>query len=239
MSLPRRRPSSPPPSVRLFLVTTAACSGGSSDVVGAPARSTQAPAADGSGGTINLYAYAVPKPGFDKRSRVHRRRPERTSRSSSPGASGDQSRKVAAGAAADFVNFSVEPADPAGRRRTRRRELELGRPQGVPFGSVVTIVVRKGNPKIKDWDDLLKPGVNVVTPNPFRPARRKWTCWRRTPPRATAERTRRPVWTTSPRWSRTTSRRRSRPRGPATPSCKGPRRADQLRERGDLPRARR
>ena len=50
----------------LVLVTTAACSGGSSDVVGAPARSTQAPAADGLGGTINLYAYAVPKPGFDK-----------------------------------------------------------------------------------------------------------------------------------------------------------------------------
>ena len=78
----------------------------------------------------------------------------------------------------------------------------------------MTIVVRKGNPKgIKDWDDLLKPGVNVVTPNPFSSGSAKWN-WRRTPPRATAERTRRPVWTTSPRWSRTTSRpSRSPPRG--------------------------
>ncbi len=40
--------------------------------------------------------------------------------------------------------------------------------KGIPFGSVVTIVTRKGNPKdIKTWDDLLKPGVEVVTPNPF------------------------------------------------------------------------
>ena len=39
----------------------------------------------------------------------------------------------------------------------------------------MTIVVRKGNPKgIKDWDDLLKPGVNVVTPNPFSSGSAKW-----------------------------------------------------------------
>jgi len=39
----------------------------------------------------------------------------------------------------------------------------------------VTIVVRKGNPKgIKGWDDLLKPGVEVVTPNPFSSGSAKW-----------------------------------------------------------------
>jgi sulfate transport system substrate-binding protein len=43
------------------------------------------------------------------------------------------------------------------------------------MGSVVTIVVRKGNPKgIKDWDDLLRPGVEVVTPNPFSSGGAKW-----------------------------------------------------------------
>ncbi len=47
--------------------------------------------------------------------------------------------------------------------------------KGIPFGSVVTIVVRKGNPKgIKDWDDLLAPGVEVVTPNPFSSGSAKW-----------------------------------------------------------------
>ena len=47
--------------------------------------------------------------------------------------------------------------------------------KGIPFGSVVTIVTRKGNPKnIKTWDDLLKPGVEVVTPNPFSSGSAKW-----------------------------------------------------------------
>jgi sulfate transport system substrate-binding protein len=74
------------------------------------------------------------------------------------------------------VNFSVEPDV------TRLVDAGLvdaswnsGAHKGVPFGSVVTIVVRKGNPKgIKDWDDLLKPGVNVVTPNPFSSGSAKW-----------------------------------------------------------------
>ena len=79
-------------------------------------------------------------------------------------------------AQADVVNFSVEPditrlvdaglVDPTGTP-TRHK--------GIPFGSVVAIVVRKGNPKgIKDWDDLLKPGVEVVTPNPFSSGSAKW-----------------------------------------------------------------
>jgi len=178
MSLPRPRPSLVAAvGAALVLVTTAACSGGSSDVVGAPAA-TQAPAAAGSGGTINLYAYAVPKPGFDKLIPAFTATPagQGVTFQQSYGASGDQSRKVAAGATADVVNFSVEPDV------TRLVDAGLvdkswnsGAHKGIPFGSVVTIVVRKGNPKgIKDWDDLLKPGVNVVTPNPFSSGSAKW-----------------------------------------------------------------
>ncbi|HEY6743274.1 MAG TPA: sulfate ABC transporter substrate-binding protein [Lapillicoccus sp.] len=179
MSLTRRRPALVAAlGAALALGTTAACSGGSSDVVGAPAGPTQAPAADGSGGTINLYAYAVPKPGYDKVIPAFTATPagKGVTFQQSYGASGDQSRKVAAGAAADFVNFSVEPDV------TRLVEANLvdpawnsGTNKGIPFGSVVTIVVRKGNPKgIQDWDDLLKPGVNVVTPNPFSSGSAKW-----------------------------------------------------------------
>ena len=178
MSFPRRRPTLVAAlGAALALVTTSACSGGSSDVVGAPAA-TQAPAAGGSGGTINLYAYAVPKPGFDKLIPAFTATAagQGVTFQQSYGASGDQSRKVAAGAAADFVNFSVEPDV------TRLVDAGLvdkswnaGPHKGIPFGSVVTIVVRKGNPKgIKDWDDLLKPGVNVVTPNPFSSGSAKW-----------------------------------------------------------------
>ena len=63
----------------------------------------------------------------------------------------------------------------------------------------MTIVVRKGNPKgIKDWDDLLKPGVEVVTPNPFSSGSAKWNLL--APVRREERRRqgrRRPAWPTS------------------------------------------
>ncbi len=166
---------------RLFLTALAAigavaltaCSGGSSDVAGGAET-----AADGSGGTINLFAYAVPKPGFDKVTAAFAQTEEGEGVTFNPsyGASGDQSRKVKDGAQADFVNFSVEPDI------TRLVDAGLvdedwntGAYNGIPFGSVVTIVVREGNPKnIRDWDDLLQPGLEVVTPNPFSSGSAKW-----------------------------------------------------------------
>src|SRR5436190_19893550 len=84
---------------------------------------------------------------------------------SSYGASGDQSRAVEAGQKADVVAFSLEP--------DLDRLIKAGLVDGSAANkwvstSVVSFVVRKGNPKnIKTWDDLLKPGVQVVTPNPF------------------------------------------------------------------------
>ncbi|MEP6650674.1 MAG: sulfate ABC transporter substrate-binding protein [Lapillicoccus sp.] len=183
MSTTHRRPSAVVISAlgaALALVATAACSGGASDVVGAgaaPSGSAQTGAAGG-GGTIKLYAYAVPKVGFDRVIPAFSATPagQGVTFQQSYGASGDQSRKVAAGAVADIVNFSVEPDI------TRLVTAGLVDPswnssptKGIPFGSVVTIVVRKGNPKgIKDWDDLLKPDVNVVTPNPFSSGSAKW-----------------------------------------------------------------
>ncbi|MFT3969243.1 MAG: sulfate ABC transporter substrate-binding protein [Micropruina sp.] len=146
--------------------------GGASDVSGAASS-----AAAGSK-VLNLYAYAVPKVGFDKVIPAFTATPQGAGVSFQPsyGASGDQSRKVAAGAEADVVNFSVAPDI------TRLVDAGLvdanwaaGEHKGIPFGSVVTVVVRKGNPKgIKDWDDLLKPGVEVVTPNPFSSGSAKW-----------------------------------------------------------------
>ena len=152
-----------------------ACAGGSSDVVAQPG-STAAGAAATS--TLNLYAYAVPKVAFDVLIPAFQQTEagKGVQFQQSYGASGDQSRKVAAGAEADFVNFSVEPDV------TRLVDAGLvdanwnaNADKGIPFGSVVTIVVRKGNPKgIKDWDDLLQPGVEVVTPNPFSSGSAKW-----------------------------------------------------------------
>lgn len=183
MVLSRPRPAALLPTALgvVAVLATTACSGGSSDVVagsGTTAGATAGAAADGSGGTINLYAYAVPKPGFDAVIPAFNATPagKGVTFQQSYGASGDQSRKVAAGAAADVVNFSVEPDV------TRLVDAGLvdagwnaGPAKGIPFGSVVTIVVRKGNPtNISTWDDLLKPGVEVVTPNPFSSGSAKW-----------------------------------------------------------------
>ncbi|MDF3306913.1 sulfate ABC transporter substrate-binding protein [Rhodococcus sp. T2V] len=159
--------------VTLGAVALTACSGGASDTAGADSAG-----ADGSAGTINLYAYAVPKPGFDKLIPAFNATDEGKGVAFQPsyGASGDQSRKVKDGAEADFVNFSVEPditrlVDAGLVDKSWNQDAY----NGIPFGSVVTIVVREGNPKnIHDWDDLLRPDVEVVTPNPFSSGSAKW-----------------------------------------------------------------
>lgn len=95
---------------------------------------------------------------------------------SSYGPSGDQSRAVEAGQPADVVAFSLEPD------MTRLVDDKLvdsdwnkNKYDGMITDSVVALVVRKGNPKIiNDWDDLTKPGVEVITPNPFSSGGAKW-----------------------------------------------------------------
>ncbi|MEV0948434.1 sulfate ABC transporter substrate-binding protein [Rhodococcus sp. NPDC049939] len=159
--------------ITLGAVTLTACSGGTSDTVGGDSAG-----GDGSAGTINLFTYAVTKPGFDKMFPAFDETEEGEGVKIQPsyGASGDQSRKVTDGADADVVNFSVEPDI------TRLVDFGLvdrnwnqDAYNGVPFGSVVTLVVREGNPKnIRDWDDLLRPGVDVVAPNPFSSGSAKW-----------------------------------------------------------------
>jgi len=163
-------------AVVLLALVVAAC-GGSSDEVGTSADTAKAN--QGAAATkLSLVAYAVPKVGFDKVIPAFDKTPKGkgVTFSQSYGPSGDQSRKVESGLPTDVVNFSVEPdvtrLVKAGLVDDTWNQNEH---KGVPFGSVVTIVVRKGNPKgITSWDDLLKPGVEVVTPNPFSSGSAKW-----------------------------------------------------------------
>ena len=154
-------------------VGLAAC-GGASD-----STSDSGDSGAGEGSTkLNLVAYAVPKPGFDKLIPAFQKTDagKGVTFSQSYGASGDQSRKVEAGLDTDFVNFSVEPdVTRLVKAGLVDEDWNQDANKGLAFGSVVTIVVRDGNPKgIKDWDDLLKPGVEVVTPNPFSSGSAKW-----------------------------------------------------------------
>ena len=90
------------------MVMTACAGGGASDVV---ATGAQAQNAAATSSTLNLFAYSTPKPGFDKviPAFTQTAAGKGVQFQQSYGASGDQSRKVAAGASADVVTFSVEP----------------------------------------------------------------------------------------------------------------------------------
>src|SRR6188472_567168 len=92
------------------------------------------------------------------------------------GASGDQSRAVIAGLKADEVHLSLEPdVTKLVDEKLVADDWKSGPNKGVLTQSVVAIVVRKGNPKgIKGWDDLVKPGVKIVTPNPGSSGSAKW-----------------------------------------------------------------
>ena len=96
--------------------------------------------------------------------------------STSFGPSGDQSRAVQAGQPADYVHLSTEPdmqaLVDAGIVDSSWQDNAY---HGIVQDSVVAFVVRKGNPDdIKTWDDLVKPGVEVVTPNVFSSGGAKW-----------------------------------------------------------------
>ena len=96
--------------------------------------------------------------------------------SQSYGPSGEQSRAVAAGLHADVVNFSLEPdVTKLVEAGLVPSDWNANGTHGFVTNSVVVMIVRKGNPKhITNWEDLIKPGVEVLTPNPFTSGSARW-----------------------------------------------------------------
>src|SRR2546423_6779340 len=96
--------------------------------------------------------------------------------SQSYGASGEQSRAVAAGLDADVVAFSLAPdITSLVQKKLVAQSWNKDKWHGMVTRSVVVFVVRDGNPKkLKTWNDLLKPGVQIVTPNPFTSGGARW-----------------------------------------------------------------
>ncbi|GGD20739.1 sulfate ABC transporter substrate-binding protein [Nocardioides daphniae] len=92
------------------------------------------------------------------------------------GASGDQSRAVEKGLKADYVHFSVvSDVTRLVDAGLVAEDWDQGDNKGVVSRSVVVLGVRDGNPKnIKTWDDLVKPGVEIVTPNPASSGAARW-----------------------------------------------------------------
>ena len=96
----------------------------------------------------------------------------------SHGSSSKQARSVMAGLEADVVTLGLAHDIDVIATRTSliSRDWQARLPHhSAPYTSTVIFLVRKGNPKgIKDWDDLIKPGVSVITPNPKTSGSARW-----------------------------------------------------------------
>ncbi|HEV7802903.1 MAG TPA: sulfate ABC transporter substrate-binding protein [Burkholderiales bacterium] len=96
----------------------------------------------------------------------------------SHGGSGKQARSVIDGLGADVVTLALayDIDEIAEKAKLISPEWQKRLPNNSsPYTSTIVFVVRKGNPKgIKDWDDLVKPGVSVITPNPKTSGGARW-----------------------------------------------------------------
>ncbi len=130
------------------------------------------------GGKLTLVAYSTPQEAYEAIIPAFQKTAEGkgVEFEESYGASGEQSRAVEAGLPADVVEFALDSdvtrLVDAGLVDSNWNQNEY---KGILTDSVVSFVVRKGNPDdIQTWDDLLKPGVEVVTPNPFTSGGARW-----------------------------------------------------------------
>jgi sulfate/thiosulfate transport system substrate-binding protein len=127
---------------------------------------------------LALVAYSTPKDAYAQLIPAFQKTPAGSgvTFSQSYGASGEQSRAVAAGLPADIVAFSLGPdISVLVQKHLVARSWNTDKWHGIVTRSVVVFVVRDGNPKkIRTWADLLKPGVQIVTPNPFTSGGARW-----------------------------------------------------------------
>jgi sulfate transport system substrate-binding protein len=128
--------------------------------------------------TLSLVAYSTPKEAFTQIVPAFQQTAagKGVSVQQSYGASGDQAHAVIAGLPADVVDLSLEPdLKLLVQAGLVAKTWKNNAYKGIVTRSVVVFVVRNGNPKkIKDWGDLVKPGVEVLTPNPFTSGGARW-----------------------------------------------------------------
>jgi sulfate/thiosulfate transport system substrate-binding protein len=96
----------------------------------------------------------------------------------SHGGSAKQARSVIDGLEADVVTlalaYDIDEVSSVGKLIPTDWQKRLTH-NSAPYTSTIVLLVRKGNPKgIKDWDDLIKPGVSVITPNPKTSGGARW-----------------------------------------------------------------
>ena len=147
-------------------------------LVAVSAAATSAAEARRTSTNLSLVAYSTPAGAFSKIIPAFQATPagKDVSFKQSYGASGTQAAAVHNGLSADVVNLSLAPdvsvLSQAGLIGTNWNKDKFG---GMVTDSIVVFVVRKGNPKnIKTWNDLIKPGIQVINPNPFTSGGARW-----------------------------------------------------------------
>jgi sulfate transport system substrate-binding protein len=127
---------------------------------------------------LTLVAYSTPQEAYADLIKAFQATPagQNITFTQSFGASGEQSRAVVAGLPADVVAFSLEPdITKLVTAGLVSADWNKDRYHGMVTDSVVVFVVRKGNPKhVRAWADLIKPGMEVITPNPFTSGGARW-----------------------------------------------------------------
>jgi sulfate transport system substrate-binding protein len=149
----------------VLAIGLAACSGSSGST------------GSGTTGKVSIVGFSTPKPAYDDLETAFKKTSagKGVQFSSSFGPSGSQSKAVAAGQPADYVGFSVGSDMSALVPNFVAPGWDSGSTKGIVAKSVVVLVVRKGNPKkITGWDDIVKPGVKIVTPDPQSSGSAKW-----------------------------------------------------------------
>src|SRR5579862_816393 len=137
-----------------------------------------AASADRKGTTLSVVSYSIPTAVYPKLISAYQATPQGkgVSFQTSFAASEVQSRAVAQGLPADVVNFSITTdMDRLVQTGQVSKSWDANPYHGIVSKSVVVFVLRNGNPKhIRTWDDLVKPGVQVVFPNPFSSGGARW-----------------------------------------------------------------
>ena len=106
-----------------------------------------------------------------------RRTGDRDTVRQSHGGSGKQARTVIDGIAADVVTLALaSDIDAIAQHGRIAPDWQQRLPHhSAPYTSTIVFLVRKGNPKgIKDWNDLIRPGIEVITPNPKTSGGARW-----------------------------------------------------------------
>ncbi|HEY1479246.1 MAG TPA: sulfate ABC transporter substrate-binding protein [Gaiellales bacterium] len=128
--------------------------------------------------SLSLVGYSTPKAAYGQLIASYQKTPTGSAVkfSQSFGASTDQARAIVQGLPADVINLSLaSDMQTLVDAHLISKNWNRTTYNGMVTNSIVTFLVRKGNPKnIKTWADLVKPGIQVVQPNPISSGGARW-----------------------------------------------------------------